>query len=275
MALNKTISHLLGTVTLASVFAANPYTIGFDFDNGFHVEPSFALADSGKGKDGNDDRDDDRDGDHDDGHDDGGDDGHDDGGDDGHDDSGDDGHDDSGDDGHDDSGDDDQDDSGDDDGADDDSSRQSNKKSNGNAGNSGSGGKPVGVTKIETNAAGVEVRYSDGTKEEIENGRYERKNAQNRTVEERPATGADVTRLRSLANSVTIDSVRASGNAGTDGSRPSKVERRGKNIEVRYTNGWKEEIEGGRYELKDPYNRTVVERPATAKDVQRLGAVSN
>ena len=44
----------------------------------------------------------------------------------------------------------------------------------------------------------TEVRYSDGTKEEIENGRYERKDANGRTVEERPATAADIARLSGL-----------------------------------------------------------------------------
>ncbi|UAB90929.1 hypothetical protein I5192_12950 [Ruegeria sp. SCSIO 43209] len=121
----------------------------------------------------------------------------------------------------------------------------------------------------------MEVRYSDGTKEEIENGRYERKNAQNRTVEERAATGADVSRLRSLANGISIENVRSSGQGGTAGSRPTKIERQGNNIEVNYANGWKEEIEFGRYELKDPYNRTVVERNATASDRRRLQSVAN
>ena len=44
----------------------------------------------------------------------------------------------------------------------------------------------------------------------------------------------------------------------------------GGNIEVTYSRGWKEEIENGRYELKDPANRTVVQRPATARDRARL-----
>lgn len=67
-------------------------------------------------------------------------------------------------------------------------------------GRSPAGGSTVGgwVVKIEVSAAGIEVRYSDGTKEEIENGRYERKNSAGRTVEERPATQADFDRLSAL-----------------------------------------------------------------------------
>ena len=54
------------------------------------------------------------------------------------------------------------------------------------------------VTKIESSASGIEVRYSTGWKEEIENGRYELKNPAGRTVRERTATAADIARLQSL-----------------------------------------------------------------------------
>lgn len=57
---------------------------------------------------------------------------------------------------------------------------------------------PVTVVKVERSATEIEVRYSDGTKEEIESGRYERKDASGRTVEERPATPADIARLSAL-----------------------------------------------------------------------------
>jgi len=57
---------------------------------------------------------------------------------------------------------------------------------------------PVSVVKVERTATEIEVRYSDGTKEEIEGGRYERKDANGRTVEQRPATQADIARLSGL-----------------------------------------------------------------------------
>jgi hypothetical protein len=44
----------------------------------------------------------------------------------------------------------------------------------------------------------VEVTHPDGTKEEIENGRFEMKDAQNRTIVDRPATAADRARLQGL-----------------------------------------------------------------------------
>ncbi len=42
------------------------------------------------------------------------------------------------------------------------------------------------------------MTYADGSREEIEGGRYERKNAAGRTIEERPATEADIDRLLAL-----------------------------------------------------------------------------
>ncbi|WP_238367689.1 hypothetical protein [Mesobacterium pallidum] len=44
-------------------------------------------------------------------------------------------------------------------------------------------------------------------------------------------------------------------------------------IEARYSTGWKEEIENGRYELKNPAGRTVRERMATEEDMARLSAL--
>lgn len=60
------------------------------------------------------------------------------------------------------------------------------------------GGDALTVVKFESSALGMEIVYSDGSREQIENGRYERKNAANRTVEERVATQSDVDRLWAL-----------------------------------------------------------------------------
>lgn len=64
--------------------------------------------------------------------------------------------------------------------------------------NGGSAGASGTVVKIEVTGTHIEVRYADGTKEEITGGRYERKNAAGRTVEERAATQADFDRLNAL-----------------------------------------------------------------------------
>jgi len=52
----------------------------------------------------------------------------------------------------------------------------------------------------------------------------------------------------------------------------AKAESEGTALEVTYSDGWKEEVENGRYELKDPTNQTVVERAATQSDIDRLNS---
>lgn len=96
--------------------------------------------------------------------------------------------------GSDDNSDDDSNDDSNDDG-DDDSDDDSSSTGGSAGGTTGGSGGGSGVTKVEVSSTGVEVTYADGTKEEIENGRYERKNAAGRTVEQRPATQADIDRL--------------------------------------------------------------------------------
>lgn len=61
---------------------------------------------------------------------------------------------------------------------------------------------------------------------------------------------------------------------GQAGSRPTEIERSARGIEVTYADGWREELENGRYELKDAQGRTVVERTATGQDVARLSSFS-
>ena len=53
-----------------------------------------------------------------------------------------------------------------------------------------------------------------------------------------------------------------------------RVEAAGGAIEVTYDTGWREELAGGRYELKDPNNNTVVQRKATPADVRRLQSLA-
>lgn len=126
---------------------------------------------------------------------------------------------------------------------------------------------------------GIEVRTSDGGRIEIENGRFERKNAAGRTIEERPARASDYTALGLSPQSAAAagasrrparTSEREPGRQKIAVGRVIKAERSGESLEVVYSRGWKEEIEQGRYELKDPDNRTVIERPATAADRKRL-----
>lgn len=55
------------------------------------------------------------------------------------------------------------------------------------------------VIEVEREAGKIEVKYADGASEEIENGVYERKNAADRKVLERPAADADIARIEALA----------------------------------------------------------------------------
>jgi hypothetical protein len=57
---------------------------------------------------------------------------------------------------------------------------------------------PATGARVEIDGNNIEVVHADGTKEEIENGRFEMKNAQGRTIVERAATEADLARLRAF-----------------------------------------------------------------------------
>ena len=62
------------------------------------------------------------------------------------------------------------------------------------------------------------------------------------------------------------------GGAEHVGSGGAKVEVNGNDVEVVHASGIKEEVENGRYEMKDARGRTIVERRATAADRARLGS---
>lgn len=63
------------------------------------------------------------------------------------------------------------------------------------------------------------------------------------------------------------------GPIGAPGGAVSKVERSASGFEIEYTNGWKVEVEDGRFEVKNPAGRTVEERPATPDDFARFRGV--
>ena len=47
---------------------------------------------------------------------------------------------------------------------------------------------------------------------------------------------------------------------------------RNDSIEVRYSDGWSEQVVQGRYHLRDPAKRIVIERAAKTLDLERLKA---
>lgn len=124
-----------------------------------------------------------------------------------------------------------------------------------------------GVRRVEVSGAGIDIRHADGSRERIERGRYELRDASGRTVERRRATGADVSRLRALAESATVRG--ASGGEGIDRTLRA-VTIRGGDMMAEYANGWSEEVRDGRYRLMDPYGRVVARREATDADRARI-----
>jgi len=51
-----------------------------------------------------------------------------------------------------------------------------------------------------------------------------------------------------------------------------EVERSRNEIEIKYSDGWEEKIKYGRYELEAPNGRTIISRPATQRDFDRLNS---
>lgn len=190
MELNKSIKTLLATAAMGAILALTPVALDFGVDDGLTLKVSQAFADSGNsGSGGGDDNDDS-----------------------GSDDSGSDDNSSSGGSGDDSS--DDGDSSGRDkpripggSGCDDAGDIAEHPECGGAAGGAGgTGGQSEFFlndgTKVEISNGGlnIEVKYTDGSKEEIQFGRYERKDTNNNTVEERAATADDVARLQAVIN---------------------------------------------------------------------------
>lgn len=246
-------TRLLIVLLIAAGFAVVPYRIDLLDPKRLSIEPSMAAAKSGKGSGGSDDEGDDED-------------------------------------------DDEEDDEEDDD--EDDEEGNSGSGSGGNSGPGGSGGGNSGaggagggngsvspdggivggvfrsngiVQRIEVSSRGIEIRYSDGFREEISNGIYKVRDGRGRTILRRAARGSDVARLKAVASRVSIRSVVRSAPTRND---VQTVDRSGDGVSVFYSNGWREHVAGNSYRLIDPFNRTVVVRVATRSDRDRLRDLS-
>lgn len=79
-----------------------------------------------------------------------------------------------------------------------------NGKGNGNAGGSTSGGtgqnttNPVNADDVGIQADTIQVVHPDGISETVKGGRFRMKDAQGRTIIDRPAKASDIKRLRAL-----------------------------------------------------------------------------
>ena len=249
----ETAKHLL----LTTVFVVLPYRLETDLAGKLTLVASHAHAESGSGSGGN--RGDDGEG---------GDDG--DGGESG--DDGDDGE--SGDDGDDgESGDDGDDGEGGHDGGDGESGDDGDdgeSSDDGDDGESGGGeddGYAPRAIKAHKLANGARITFSDGSREEIRNGQFVRTDRNGSVLERRRARSSDLARMRALfgGQKPQTDKVPTGVNA-----RAVKATYRGQNVEILYSNGWREEISWGRYRLIDQYGRAAASRRATQLDRKRL-----
>ncbi|WP_415404055.1 hypothetical protein [Tateyamaria sp. SN3-11] len=247
---------------MTSVFAIFPYRLETDFAGKLTLVASLAHAESGSGSDG--DGGDDGEGGDDGGGGEGGDDGGGgEGGDDGSDGDGDDG--DSGDDGDDgESG---------DDGDDGESGDDGDDGESGDDGDDGEGERKASrAVKAQKLGNGARIFYSDGSREEIQNGQYVRSDRNGRVLERRRAQSSDLARVRALVGGQGAKVETAPSGVK---SRAVKAIYRGNNVQILYANGWREEISSGRYKLTDQYGRTVTSRRATQIDRNRLNRFRN
>ena len=102
--------------------------------------------------------------------------------------------------------------------------------------------------------------YNDGTSERISKGRYERLDRRGRVIERRNATSDDRARLGRMD--------RSARKAGAQ--TVVSVNTAQRKIQIIDVAGWRETLEGSRYQLTDPNGNVVTRRTATAKDIARL-----
>ena len=119
------------------------------------------------------------------------------------------------------------------------------------------------IRKVEILGSAISIRYTDGSREEISGGIYERKNTAGDTVEQRVATATDTARLTDIATAYEAE-IKPLDAVVVD------IQIVGASIDVRYDDGTKESLDGGLYEVKDANNKTIFERAATAEDTARL-----
>ncbi len=173
MKYQKLAKTLLASASLAALLAATPFYLNFDSKDGVSLKITRAFADDGEGENG------DSGGDNDSGSDDGE---------------------------NEDSGEDEDEDENENEDSDED---ESDDDESGDDGTSGSGGDDesnefvlTDGTRVEISGDGlnIELKYVDGSAEEIQNGVYEKKDASGNTIEERPSTAEDVARLQAIIN---------------------------------------------------------------------------
>ena len=128
------------------------------------------------------------------------------------------------------------------------------------------------ATRVERDGDGIALVYSSGIRERLAAGRYEMQDASGKVVNERPAMPRDAERMRENARLSGL--VVVSEAALPPGSDVESIAVTPEGMAIRYREGWTEDLIGLRYRFADPDGNTVVDRPATAEDRNRLLAIA-
>ncbi|WP_238367684.1 calcium-binding protein [Mesobacterium pallidum] len=122
------------------------------------------------------------------------------------------------------------------------------------------------IEKIEVNGANIQVKYQDGSREEITAGVYEARDTEGDRTERRTATEADIARLTTLATDWLAE-------VQPLDALVIEVQILGTHIDIYYDDGRKESIHDGFYEIKNAANDTIYQSPATPELTERLSGL--
>jgi serralysin len=123
------------------------------------------------------------------------------------------------------------------------------------------------IAKIEIFGLKIKIAYVDGSREDIQAGRYTLRDAEGDRVERRTATDEDRTRLQALADAFVTASLPGEDVAITSHTQTATE------LQVRYVDGRAESVELGVYQIKNAQNDTIFETTATQAHTDRLLAL--
>lgn len=131
------------------------------------------------------------------------------------------------------------------------------------------------VIRVEVLSNGVIVHFSDGSREQIIDGVYSRIRPNGSVQQSHRASGADIVRIRLLASGQGVRSTTATVAANdTAPAHPIRIRLGRRSVSVDYSNGWTEVVEDGQYRMVDRYGNTILSRPASQADFDRLRALA-
>lgn len=123
------------------------------------------------------------------------------------------------------------------------------------------------IEKIEIFGQKIKIEYVDGSREDIQAGRYTLRDAEGDRVARRTATEEDRARLQGLADAFVAASLPGDDVAITSHNQTATE------LQVRYADGRAESVEAGIYQIKNAQNDTIFETTATQAHTDRLLAL--